>query len=370
MAKGDDAIQRKKNKSNRKKLHKDSSSSAVSARVAAIIASKKRRKSGKRRICEGMCFSLPTPEDPFNERHEKKDSKRQKTKKLVPSRQDGGLSSNGTNTALTNGTLDGNHIPLPGKGRIVHGQQQQSCENSDCPSKFLILCLKSIQSALQQDVIFNFKEDKPLFVNEWGVEFWKCYSSGINILETSGACSTLEQIAWMISTAADTIARKEKEGLFLTSPFLLFLVPSQEKAAKVRAVCKPLKALGIHTVSLHPGASLDHQIHGLKSCEPEFLVATPERLLELISLKAIDISGVSLLVVDGLDTLCKGGYLDMIKSIRQSISGNPHAVVFSERSSCTSVPGVEDLLRGSYCRLPLKGSINNQSACIAQSIHA
>nr|CAN62968.1 hypothetical protein VITISV_032272 [Vitis vinifera] len=33
----------------------------------------------------------------------------------------------------------------------------------------------------------------------------------------------------------------------------------------------------------------------LKSCEPEFLVATPERLLELISLKAIDISGVSLL---------------------------------------------------------------------------
>ncbi|XP_034703766.1 probable ATP-dependent RNA helicase ddx5 [Vitis riparia] len=405
MAKGDDAIQRKKNKSNRKKLHKDSSSSAVSARVAAIIASKKRRKSGKRRICEGMCFSLPTPEDPFNERHEKKDSKRQKTKKLVPSQQDGGLSSNGTNTALKNGTLDGNHvnvdhqelkrhvknikneqkevrpsidnvggksekgkIPLPGKGRIVHGQQQQSCENSDCPSKFLILCLKSIQSALQQDVIFNFKEDKPLFVNEWGVEFWKCYSSGIDILETSGACSTLEQIAWMISTAADTIARKEKEGLFLTSPFLLFLVPSQEKAAKVRAVCKPLKALGIHTVSLHPGASLDHQIHGLKSCEPEFLVATPERLLELISLKAIDISGVSLLVVDGLDTLCKGGYLDMVKSIRQS-SGNPHAVVFSERSSCTSVPGVEDLLRGSYCRLPLKGSINNQSACIAQSIH-
>lgn len=32
--------------------------------------------------------------------------------------------------------------------------------------------------------------------------------------------------------------------------------------AQVRAVCKPLKALGIHTVSLHPGASLEHQIHG------------------------------------------------------------------------------------------------------------
>ena len=34
----------------------------------------------------------------------------------------------------------------------------------------------------------------------------------------------------------------------------------------------------------------------LKSCEPEFLIATPERLLELVSLKAIDISCVSMLV--------------------------------------------------------------------------
>lgn len=36
--------------------------------------------------------------------------------------------------------------------------------------------------------------------------------------------------------------------------------------------------------------------NSLKSCEPEFLVSTPERLLELISMKAIDISGVSMLV--------------------------------------------------------------------------
>lgn len=37
--------------------------------------------------------------------------------------------------------------------------------------------------------------------------------------------------------------------------------------------------------------------NSLKNCEPEFLISTPERLLELISLKAIDISGVSLLVM-------------------------------------------------------------------------
>lgn len=31
---------------------------------------------------------------------------------------------------------------------------------------------------------------------------------------------------------------------------------------QVRRVCKPLKSLGIHTVSIHPGATIDHQIQG------------------------------------------------------------------------------------------------------------
>jgi len=34
----------------------------------------------------------------------------------------------------------------------------------------------------------------------------------------------------------------------------------------------------------------------MKTCEPEFLVSTPERLLELVSANAIDISGISMLV--------------------------------------------------------------------------
>ncbi|KAK7243990.1 hypothetical protein RIF29_38805 [Crotalaria pallida] len=42
-----------------------------------------------------------------------------------------------------------------------------------------------------------------------------------------------------------------------------------------------------------PVAELDKD---LGSCEPEFLVSTPKRLLELVSLKAVDISGVSMLV--------------------------------------------------------------------------
>ncbi|GAV58408.1 DEAD domain-containing protein [Cephalotus follicularis] len=405
MAKGDDVKMRKKTKANRKKQSKDSSN--VSARIAAMIAAKKRRKSGKRRMCQGMCFSLPTPDDPFNDRHDNENFKRKETKKNVTSklnrktpvkritgvpmkdildRSDAKLDHlNKTNekirilktvqkNSLTSVDNLGKRQPgrseirLYGKGDD-NGHRGQASENSDCPSKFLILCLNAIENGLRGDGTYIVGEEKRLFVNPWGVEFWKCYSVGMDILETTGSSATVEQIAWMASSAADTIARKEKEGLLFSSPFLLFLVPSQEKAAKVRLVCKPLKALGIHTVSLHPGASVGHQINGLKTCEPEFLVSTPERLLELVSLKAVDISGVSLMVVDGLECHYKGGYLDCIKSITQCVSGKFHSVVFDDCFSYAStIQVVQNLLMSSIYRLSLTDSVASQSACIMQSV--
>ncbi|XVE75513.1 hypothetical protein DITRI_Ditri12bG0099700 [Diplodiscus trichospermus] len=403
MAKGDDAVRRKKNKAQRKKLNRKSDSSTVSARIASIIAAKKRRKAGKRRMCQGMCFGLPTPDDPFNDRFDKKDISRKETKKIMPSKLDRKMSTKRNDAVPTKGSVLGHNVKVDslekisekvmdmkdeqkrsvtlvnnvgkaksgkmeiqpdGKRVAIHGHQEQPCESSDCPSKYLLLCLKAIEEALHHDATYNCEEDKPLFINPWGLEFWKCYTARKDILETSGSSSDVEQIAWIASTAADVISRREKEGLLFTGPFLLFLVPSKEKALKVRSLCKPLKAQGIHTVSLHPGASVDHQISGLQSCEPEFLVSTPERVLQLISLKAIDISGVSMLVIDDMESLSGDGCLDTLKSIRQAISGKPHTVVFSSSFSNASIPAVQNLFTGLVHRLSLIDSVSSQSACI------
>ncbi|MFQ6666046.1 hypothetical protein Gotur_032564 [Gossypium turneri] len=398
MAKGDDAVRRKKNKAQRKKLNRKSDSSTVSARVASIIAAKKRRKAGKRRICQGMCFSLPTPDDPFNERLDKKDISRREPLKPKPSKLDRKVSAKRKDSVATKGSVLGHNVALKdeqkksvtlinnmGKSRHIdsgkmeiqqggkkvglHGNQEQACKSSDFPSKYLILCLKAIEDTLYPDGTYNGEEGKRLFVNPWGIEFWKCYSAGKDILETSGSSSDFEQIAWIASTAADVISRREKEGHLFTGPFLLFIVPSKEKALKVRSLCKPLKAQGIHTVSLHPGASIDHQINGLQSCEPEFLVSTPERLLELVSLKATDISGVSMLVIDGMESASGGCYLDTVKSVRQSISGKPHTLVFFNSFNNAYVPAVQSLLTGLVYRLSLNDSVASQSAGIIQSIH-
>lgn len=399
MVKGDDVVKRKKNKANRKKLNKQQNdSSKVAARIASIIAAKKRRKSGKRRMCQGMCFSLPTPDDPFNDKQGKIDFKKKEKRKVVkgkttvPNKESFGkrntednhleqtdemskLSRGATRTSLSGNTgqegrtdLERSKIQLVGEVG-AHGHQKPDQEILEYPSKFLMMCLNEIENALHKSGILDSEKEKPFFFNTWGVEFWKQYSVGNDILDTSGSSPNMEQIAWLASIAADAIARKEKDGVVFNSPFLLFLVSSQDKAAKVRSVCKPLKALGIHTVNLHPGASLDHQINGLKSCEPEFLISTPERLLELVSLKAIDASGLSLLVVDQLQSLYRDGCLDALKSIKQAISGRPQTVVFSDGFNHRCISAVQILLNESICRLSLNDSVASQGACIIQSVN-
>lgn len=104
-----------------------------------------------------------------------------------------------------------------------------------CPSKFLIMCLNSIQEALQRDEgkLVTLDHDRPFFAHSWGFEFWSCYNSGNDVLEIDESDSKFEKIAWITSTAADTISMKEKEGASFDSPFLLYIVPSQDKAQKV-----------------------------------------------------------------------------------------------------------------------------------------
>ncbi|XP_039133751.1 uncharacterized protein LOC120270746 [Dioscorea cayenensis subsp. rotundata] len=321
MAKGDDAVRRKKNKSNRKKMQANDVSSA---RVTSIIASKRRRKDGKRRRCEGMCFSLPTPEDPFNDRFDNPRDPR----KLVPHNKN-------------------KRSPQPKLHQDEDRDKDHKAPDSDqAISKFLILCLNAIQDAWAEEGSFDPNLDAPLLSGTWGFRLWRrCSAPQSDFIDINGVCANREQIAWLVSTASDIFAAKEKQGLTVPSPFLLYLVPSQQKALQVRSVCKPLKALGIHTVSVHTGASLDHQVRGLKSCDPEFLVSTPERLLQLVSQSAIDISGISFLVIDGLINPLDTSSLDKLQAIIAKISKEPHVVVFTDGCGKVSMSMARNLFK-------------------------
>ncbi|KAL9236539.1 hypothetical protein vseg_011195 [Gypsophila vaccaria] len=327
MVKGEDVKAKKKNKKLRKKLNRDPST-AVSARVASIIAAKKRRHTGKRRQCQGMCFSLPTPEDPFNDRRGKEDTSMKKGKKPLPLSYNKDSVKDETAKPAAKSPSSDEEVLGNRKARRSKQMETEDLSSRDlgCPSKFLCNCLNFIRDNVRDDDEVE-KKDLSWIANPWGFEFWKSFSLGRDIFDNSGTGPSVQKIAWIASTAADNIQQKDSEHTSVNNPFLLYLVSSQEKALKVRAVCKPLKRFGIHTVSVHAGSSLEHQINGLKKCDPEFIVATPERLWELVKLKEINMSAVALLVVDAMDSL--SNCIDVVKCIRDSISGNPLTVIFS-----------------------------------------
>lgn len=199
-------------------------------------------------VIQGMCFSLPSLDDPFNDRQGKKDilmkkktkkvskdyqAKRalQEEKKTNESSKDVGLKET---TTLRDSACGEYFVSCSSNGLEKKTVQQQGgCPwDWDGPSKFLMLCLKTIENSLLTD---GDGTRSPLFLNSWGVDFWKLYETGKDIfLETSkGVSSSTEQISWIVSTAADSIAKKEKEGLSFTTPFLLYLVPTKEKSAEV-----------------------------------------------------------------------------------------------------------------------------------------
>jgi hypothetical protein len=245
-----------------------------------------------------MCFSLPTPDDPFNERHGKKRKvDDEPTEDTAAAAKDGdNPKKKGANTKKQQ-PLAKAGAETKAKSKAVRERATGAEEDRvdfDRPSKFLVVCLNAIRDAVAP-------EDGGGSIHgagDWGVELWRCCSAQApsDVLDASGACATVDQTAWLVSTACDIVARKERLGMVVSCPFLLYLVPSQEKAAQVcthifmfilpislcrfndqtvhdllillvlfwqvRSICKPLKPLGIHSVSLHPGASIEHQISG------------------------------------------------------------------------------------------------------------
>ncbi|KAL8553721.1 hypothetical protein ACS0TY_002132 [Phlomoides rotata] len=87
-----------------------------------------------------------------------------------------------------------------------------------CASNF-----NSIEDALQQNDDFITERNRPFYANPWGIEFWSYYVSGKDVLEGDVSDSKIEKIAWITTTAADTISTKEDEVCHLMVLFFYIL---------------------------------------------------------------------------------------------------------------------------------------------------
>lgn len=183
-----------------------------------------------------MCFSLPSLDDPYNDRQGKPEFKKKDPKKKTSSQKEKTTPVKGKSAPEENGTAVGRNGANNKKEMVdVCCGEQHDNEVSDFPSKFVFWCLSAIENALRHDDAYTDGEGNSFFLNPWGLEFSKHFSTGKDLIDTSGTFATTEQIAWMVSAAADIFVRKEKQGLSLDTPFLLFLVPSEKKAGQVRS---------------------------------------------------------------------------------------------------------------------------------------
>lgn len=109
----------------------------------------------------------------------------------------------------------------------------------------------------------------------------------------------------------------------------LILTPTRELAAQVADSAKiygrhlPLKAQAVFG-----GVSIGMQIKKLKN-GTDILIATPGRLLDLVSQKIINLSHIEILVVDEADRMMDMGFINDIRKILSLLPRNRQSLLFS-----------------------------------------
>ncbi|WP_167270945.1 DEAD/DEAH box helicase [Dyadobacter arcticus] len=110
----------------------------------------------------------------------------------------------------------------------------------------------------------------------------------------------------------------------------LILVPTRELAVQIAVVFQtfgerlPRK---VKTLAVYGGVSINPQMIGLQGVE--ILVATPGRLLDLLSNKALNISETQILVLDEADKMLNLGFADEMKDIFFLLPKKRQSILFS-----------------------------------------
>ncbi|MFT6986112.1 MAG: ATP-dependent RNA helicase RhlE [Psychromonas sp.] len=125
-----------------------------------------------------------------------------------------------------------------------------------------------------------------------------------------------------------TLNSKSGEGNFVTG---LILVPTRELAKQVADSIKSYAAHfngAIKTVAVFGGVSANTQMLALRG-GTDILVATPGRLLDLISSNAIKLDRVKTLVLDEADRMLSLGFTDELSALLALLPSSKQILLFS-----------------------------------------
>jgi len=109
----------------------------------------------------------------------------------------------------------------------------------------------------------------------------------------------------------------------------LILSPTRELAEQIHTNIRQLgKQTGLRSLTVYGGVSALPQVQGLKA-GVDIVVACPGRLLDLMGQKAINLSGIEVLVLDEADRMFDMGFLPAIRRILAGLPTRRQTLLFS-----------------------------------------
>lgn len=161
--------------------------------------------------------------------------------------------------------------------------------------------------------------------------------------------------------------KREKPRGEKTQVRALILTPTRELAAQVgQSVTTYGKYLPITSFVVFGGVNIDPQIRQLKK-GVDILIATPGRLLDLVSQKAVDLSALEILVLDEADRMLDMGFIRDIRKILALLPKKRQNLLFSATFS-------EEIkaLANTFLHAPEKVEVvrhNTPAELVSQVIH-
>lgn len=150
-------------------------------------------------------------------------------------------------------------------------------------------------------------------------------------------------------------------------PRCLMLTPTRELAAQIEESVQTYgKYLPLKSMVVFGGVSINPQINRLNR-GIDILVATPGRLLDLANQKAVDLSGVEILVLDEADRMLDMGFIHDIKKVLALLPKKRQNLLFSATFSDEIKRLADGLLNNpAFVEVARR---NTASEMVAQTVH-
>ena len=147
-------------------------------------------------------------------------------------------------------------------------------------------------------------------------------------------------------------------------PRAMVLVPTRELAMQVRDALTPLAHQAKLSMQLViGGASYQRQIEGFQR-GADIVVATPGRLIDLVNQRSVDLSEVSIAVLDEADQMADMGFMDEVKELMDLVAPDGQRLLFS----ATLDRGIDQLVKN-YLRDPVEHATDPETASVSTMTH-